>query len=281
MAPWALLLFAIVGAVLAANATWPSRGPRSIIVSWLGAFLTVDLVFHHMLIQAVVVAICGALGAFDEWPAKLGLAILAIADLQLLRLWWPNLKAAGVARKVAAELDLDSVEPVPAALLLTPFARARKGVRIDKDIEFRRVSGKVLKLDVFRPEANTDNRPALVYVHGGGWLFGDKREQGLPLCHQMASLGWVCFNVNYRLSPAATWPDHLVDVKAAIAWVRDNAAEFGVDPSFIAIAGGSAGGQIAAMAGLTREPPGSATRLRGYGHKRPGRRARLRRARSH
>jgi acetyl esterase/lipase len=91
----------------------------------------------------------------------------------------------------------------------------------------------------------------LIYVHGGGWLYGDKKDQGLPLCNHLATLGWVCFNINYRLSPGATWPDHLVDAKAAIAWVREHAADYGIDPGFIAIAGGSAGAQIAAMAALT------------------------------
>jgi acetyl esterase/lipase len=67
----------------------------------------------------------------------------------------------------------------------------------------------------------------------------------------MAMLGWVCFNANYRLAPAATWPDPLTDTKSAIAWIRQHAHEYGADPSFIAISGGSAGGHIASMAALT------------------------------
>jgi acetyl esterase/lipase len=91
----------------------------------------------------------------------------------------------------------------------------------------------------------------LLYIHGGGWTVGDKREQGLPLIHHLARNGWVCFSANYRLSPGGTFPDHLADVKAALVWVREHGAEYGADTSFVAVAGGSAGGHLAALMGLT------------------------------
>ena len=67
--------------------------------------------------------------------------------------------------------------------------------------------------------------------------------------------GWVGFNIDYRLSPAATFPDHLVDVKRAIAWVREHAAEYGADPDFVCLTGGSAGGHLCALAALTADDP--------------------------
>ena len=66
----------------------------------------------------------------------------------------------------------------------------------------------------------------------------------------MAARDWICFSIEYRLSPRATFPDHVIDVKRAVAWVRENAAEWGVDPSFIVIAGGSAGAHLASLAAL-------------------------------
>ena len=74
--------------------------------------------------------------------------------------------------------------------------------------------------------------------------------------HHLARNGWVCFTANYRLSPGATFPHHLVDAKAALAWIRNHAQEYDVDPSQIAVAGGSAGGHLAALVGLTegRDP---------------------------
>jgi acetyl esterase/lipase len=80
---------------------------------------------------------------------------------------------------------------------------------------------------------------------------GQKEGQGEPLMAHLAERGWVCVTVNYRLSPRATWPDQIVDVKKALAWTKATIAEHGGDPSFIAITGGSAGGHLAALAALT------------------------------
>jgi len=97
--------------------------------------------------------------------------------------------------------------------------------------------------------------PVLIYIHGGAWVIGDKREQGLPLLHELARRGWVTVTINYRLSPKATWPDHLVDCKLALAWVREHIAEYGGDPRFIAVSGGSAGGHLCSMLALTPGDP--------------------------
>ena len=93
--------------------------------------------------------------------------------------------------------------------------------------------------------------PVLVQVHGGAWTVGEKRGQAHPLMAHLAERGWVCVTINYRLSPRAHWPDHIVDVKRALAWTKANIAAHGGDPSFVAITGGSAGGHLAALAGLT------------------------------
>jgi acetyl esterase/lipase len=68
---------------------------------------------------------------------------------------------------------------------------------------------------------------------------------------QLASRGWVCVSINYRLSPRATFPDPLVDVKRAIKWIREHIAEYGGDPGFLVVTGGSAGGHLASMTALT------------------------------
>jgi len=90
-----------------------------------------------------------------------------------------------------------------------------------------------------------------VQVHGGAWIVGQKEGQAHPLMAHLAERGWVCVTINYRLSPRATWPDHIVDVKRAIAWTRANIGEHGGDPANVVITGGSAGGHLAALAALT------------------------------
>jgi acetyl esterase/lipase len=71
----------------------------------------------------------------------------------------------------------------------------------------------------------------------------------------MAERGWICVSMAYRVSPRNTWPAHIVDVKRALAWVKDNIAEYGGDPDFVAITGGSAGGHLTALAALTPNDP--------------------------
>jgi acetyl esterase/lipase len=95
----------------------------------------------------------------------------------------------------------------------------------------------------------------MVYIHGGAWIVGDKREQGKPMLYELVARGWVCVTINYRRSPRATWPDHIVDCKRALAWVKEHVAEYGGDPSFVALSGGSAGGHLCALAALTAGDP--------------------------
>ncbi len=255
MAGWWLLVFAVSGALLVANAARPLTGPLTQVPSWLLAFLTTDLAFFHIGLQLVVAAAFIWGGALETLPGKLALTLMTASTAWLIVLWLPGLRAGRAARGTAEQLELDEVPAVPKNLLWKPFARTREGVETLRGIEFFRAAGRVLELDVYRPATNAEGRPALVYLHGGGWIMGDKKHQGIPLCNHLASLGWVCVNANYRLSPAATYPDQVIDAKAAVAWLRANAGERGIDPAFIAIAGGSAGGHIAAMTALTPGDP--------------------------
>ena len=111
------------------------------------------------------------------------------------------------------------------------------------------------KLDIWRRPDLPDSRraPVLIQVPGGGWSINDKRGQAYPLMSRMVELGWICVPINYSRSPGAAWPAHITDVKRAIAWVRANIADYGGDPDFIAITGGSAGGHLSALAALTAD----------------------------
>jgi acetyl esterase/lipase len=112
-------------------------------------------------------------------------------------------------------------------------------------------------LDIWRrPDLDRGERaPVLLQVPGGAWMTGNKRGQAHPLMSHLAELGWVCVAINYRLSPRSTWPDHVVDVKRAIAWTREHIADYGGDPDWIAITGGSAGGHLSSLAALTPNDP--------------------------
>ncbi len=112
-------------------------------------------------------------------------------------------------------------------------------------------------LDIWhRDDLPLDGRaPVLVQIHGSAWVAGSKRGQAYPLMAHMAERGWVCVAINYSLAPGAHWPAHIIDVKRALAWVKQEIGNYGGDPDFVALTGGSAGGHLTALAALTpREP---------------------------
>jgi acetyl esterase/lipase len=115
--------------------------------------------------------------------------------------------------------------------------------------------GRRFQLDVFHHERRPAGRPVLLHVHGGAWIIGNKEQQGIPLMHHMAAKGWVCVSANYPLAPRSRWPEHIVALKRALAWIREHGEEYGADPSFVAVTGGSAGGHLAALLALTAGDP--------------------------
>jgi acetyl esterase/lipase len=110
-------------------------------------------------------------------------------------------------------------------------------------------------LDVCRHRSHPSGGPTLVHLHGGAFVSGRKNREALPLIYRLASRGWVCIRANCRLSPAVRFPDHLIDVKKVIAWVREHGHEYGADPTVVFVAGSSAGGHLAALAALTPNDP--------------------------
>ena len=97
--------------------------------------------------------------------------------------------------------------------------------------------------------------PVLLQVPGGAWAIGMRRPQSYAMLSHMAERGWVCLSIDYRVSPKHTWPAHIVDVKRALAWIKENIADYGGDPDFVAITGGSAGGHLCSLAALTPDDP--------------------------
>jgi acetyl esterase/lipase len=125
------------------------------------------------------------------------------------------------------------------------------------DVLYGVADGKALLLDYLASDPRPATaRPALVWIHGGGWEAGDKRG-GIAesLGPGLVRSGFVSLSINYRLSDQAKFPAQLHDVKAAIRWVRANADELGVDPERIGVWGHSAGGHLAALLGTTGDMP--------------------------
>jgi len=123
-------------------------------------------------------------------------------------------------------------------------------VREIKNITYVRYGKRALQLDLYLPNIATQQKPGIVFVHGGGWRAGF-RTNFTPMAIGLAERGYVAATISYRLSPEAQYPAAVHDVKAAIRWLRKNAKKYGVNPEQIAVSGGSAGGQIANLVGVT------------------------------
>ena len=254
---WVFFVLGFLGVLHLANAIHPVRRPVILFgPSFFGSWLTLELLPQHMFNGIVMIIVGLALGAADTTQGLVGLVLIGVAVVGFGALWRITQRTRLIIRGAFGDLDPgDEAPSFPRSHIYFPFLMTRRrGVRRRRNIVFGKAGGRVLKLDVYEPTAPAppgERRPVIVQIHGGGWVFGDKREQGIPLLNHLAANGWVGFNVNYRLSPFATWPDHLIDCKQAIAYIREHADEYGIDPSFIAVTGGSAGGHLASMVALT------------------------------
>ena len=292
---WLFLLVTIVGALFTFNAYLP-RPANSLLAapSFFAGWLTSELVAHHFAWQLAATLFFVWAGALDAWPGWLGLGITFAS-------WAALLAMVPVARRSEHEIEdalqqglgadyRDAAEPGAAKLrdafepqgrLVNPFRFRHPEVRVVHDIRYAEGAGKRHLLDVYTPRDGTSGAPVLLQIHGGGWTIGHKRQQALPLMNHLAARGWVCVAANYRLSPRATFPEHIVDVKLAIRWIREHIAEYGGDAR---LPGGDRRLGRRASHGARRahrERPRVPARLRGRRHPRAGRRALLRRLRLH
>jgi acetyl esterase/lipase len=127
-----------------------------------------------------------------------------------------------------------------------------EGVRIERGIVFAEADGDPLKLDLYVPEEAAGPLPALVWIFGGGWRVGDRSK---IVVAPIATRGYVVASIDYRLSGEAKFPAQIHDCKAAIRFLRANAARYGIDPERIAVCGPSAGGHLAALVGTGNDSP--------------------------
>ncbi|MES1021715.1 alpha/beta hydrolase [Gloeocapsa sp. BRSZ] len=119
-----------------------------------------------------------------------------------------------------------------------------------QDIEFTQTQERALKMDILHPKISAKLMPVLVWIHGGAWREGDRR-QGLKYLVSFAHQGFFCASIEYRLSHEAIFPAQIEDCKCAIRFLRAHAQEFHIDPHHIGVWGVSAGGHLAALLGTT------------------------------
>jgi acetyl esterase/lipase len=246
----------------------PLRRPLALgTISFLSGFVLNELpfvAFYYLLVSTWLAIGQGGLDSPSDWAAA-GLAVLAAAGLVVVA--WRGLRTGPVVNRALSEglgagwrTALDAgmaarLRRLPLArILFGPFFFRRRDVERVANISYGNAGRKNL-LDLYRHRSHPPVGPILVHLHGGALFMGKKNREALPLLYRLASQGWVCVSANYRLRPAAKFPDHLIDVKKVIAWVREHGYEYGADPAVVFVAGSSSGGQLAALAALTPNDP--------------------------
>jgi acetyl esterase/lipase len=221
--------------------------------------------FHWLVIDTALAFAQGDIHTAGGW-ATVGLAAVTTAGLAVIA--WRGLRARPALEQAMAEALgpgwRTAIDPELAArlrrrlplarILLLPLSRRRRDVERVANIPYGDAGRRNL-LDLYRHRARPSGGPVLIHLHGGGYTQGRKNRQSLPLLYRLASQGRVCVSAAYRLRPAAQHPEHLIDLKKVIAWVRTHGQEYGADPALLFVSGSSAGGHLAALAALTPNDP--------------------------
>ncbi len=221
-----------------------------------------ELAGQALVVEALLIALLHWWG----WPRTdgLGEAVIALAalvaaeNLALVAISFRSRSVVARAIEGAPDRALALARPGEdrfgtwwrTALQFSPHPR---GMEIHRDLAYGAHPRN--RLDVWRLPDAGPGAPVVLYLHGGAWTFGDKREQGRPMLHEFVAQGWVAVTPNYRLAPRDPWPAPMQDAVAALAWVKGEIARYGGDPERVVVAGGSAGGHLAALVGLAGADP--------------------------
>lgn len=264
---WIFLTVSVWGGLFTVNALrpfrrwWPSIG-----LGFFPAWLTTELALHHLVVQALVTAAFISLGVLSAWPGQLAAAVTLLSWGGLMALFVGALRDGQRVRR-ALRAVIGDLEPLrsPSGTAVSwrldwrrvanPFWMSDASVERIRNVSYTADGRRCHRLDVYRPRNGAKGAPVLLQIHGGAWVLGDKAQQGLPILYHLAAKGWVCVAINYGLAPRDPWPAQLVDSKRALAWIREHVAEYGGDPSFVVVTGGSAGGHLASMVALTANEP--------------------------
>jgi acetyl esterase/lipase len=262
---------AAVEFINAANGLRPlaRKGYSTVLVFWFG-WPTSEVPGLYLSVSLLDVLRRGRRGDFAGPRGKAALALTAAswAILGVIRYRGVTTPGPVLEAGLRDQLGPDYAEALTALPPTKPTRSGRRNLPLRTTVARRRYvektnivsygpHGRANLADIWRRRdlPRDGKAPVLVQVPGGAWAIGRRRPQAYPLMSHLAARGWVCVSLNYRVSPRHTWPDHIVDVKQALAWVKENIASYGGDPDFVAITGGSAGGHLSALAALTPNDP--------------------------
>ncbi|KAG2766804.1 hypothetical protein PC129_g11 [Phytophthora cactorum] len=206
---------------------------------------------------------------FSHWSGAFAGLVQCVVAAKLMKWYRQNLSSKEVIRDafISSDIAPDQLKdiglmtlkrwlsvflPLPQPIALSLSYPGVSKIRTVTYAHVGKTKTTKLLMDVYKHQDTPSNAPIFLYIHGGGWVIGDRRIPPFACVYQVASMGWVVCVIDYRLSPGVAFPKHLIDSKRAVAHLRQNArAEFDANPEFIAVGGESAGGHLASLVGLT------------------------------
>lgn len=272
------LLSAILFGWFAYNLYHPVyRHAKMATASFIFGWLAGELAIHLILFQAVLMFLFIWSGVVEGFSGAVGFAIFFCSWICMINFYLSGYRAQAsienaLVDTLGPEYSALFDEEIQAQLAYTPDYEQIKfphrninpQVEVLKNIPFGHHGQ---KLDLYRhrsksrprdADADTQSKlPVLLQIHGGAWTekMGSKNEQALPLMNLMSLQNWVCVSIDYRLSPTATFPEHIIDCKEGLAWVKAHIHEYGGNPDFVVVTGGSAGGHLSSLLALTPNDP--------------------------
>ncbi|MBD2859503.1 alpha/beta hydrolase [Spongiibacter sp. KMU-158] len=263
-----MLLLSLLWVWIAWNAYHPWKGRPAFmsIASFIFGFLAGEMGLHLIATQLALTLLIVWFGELSGFTDALALTISMFSWLALGLFYFRAQRAEPImaqavnyalGRSADSPISFDGLVSYEPDLqrLKNPFAFKRPGIQCERDIVYHAGESGDLHLDIYSPKTPTANAPVLLQIHGGAWIIGKRGQQAQPLIGQLTENGWICVDVQYRLSPAATFPDHIIDCKRALRWVKEHIREFGGDPEFIVVTGGSAGGHLSSLLCLSANSP--------------------------
>jgi acetyl esterase/lipase len=246
----------------AATALRPGRKGLSAVLAYPVGWAAGELPVQGIVTESALLGLLAWWGwPTQQWLSLLVIVLASVALVENLALVFIAFYARRIVRRAMAD--------APEAPLQIPHTRDDvfgswwrtalqfpfhpRDMQLLKNVDYGPLARH--RLDVWRMPTTAPHAPVVLFIHGGTWMMGDKREQGRPMLHEFVKRGWIAIVPNYRLAPRNAWPAQILDVTRALGWLKQNIATYGGDPDRVVISGGSAGGQLAALVALSANDP--------------------------
>ncbi|KAL3666641.1 hypothetical protein V7S43_008264 [Phytophthora oleae] len=269
---WAYLAFAVSTLYVVERAK-NNKIPRENFFGMAASLLPTELSHKMAVMNACVMGFLlkKKMPIFSRWSGAVAGLVQCVVAANLANWYRQNLASKKVIRNAFVSSDIAPEQlkdighmtlkrwlsvflPLPQPMAVSLSYPGVSKIRTVTYAHVGKTKTKKLLMDVYKHQDTPPDAPIFLYIHGGGWVIGDRRIPPFACVYQVAKMGWVVCVIDYRLSPGVAFPTHLIDSKRAVAYLRQNArAEFDANAEFIVVGGESAGGHLASLVGLTAD----------------------------